>query len=226
MYVVFVGTYCTSQPCYKSVWFIIFTPREICNIIPYFCNASSARGKTILSSLGYCTLESNNRMYTRACDIKAPVELYWERYARLPLWILTGDCSPFQHLPQHKYTHTRAKHKHTPAVPYLQFSGCCGWLVSRRQKGGSDHSEDTEAKQQPLPVVRALLSYKHQACFSKQALLDSTLLAPRTERVVTMAGYRLKSNNIKTSTCTLKERVHYSVPIMWTEAWSCVRYCH
>lgn len=89
-----------SLPCYKSVWCIIFTPRDICYSIPYFCNASSARGKTILFSLGCCTLECNNRMYTRAGVLKGPVELWGDgRYTSVCLWIPTGACIPSSTLP-------------------------------------------------------------------------------------------------------------------------------
>lgn len=56
---------------------LLFLPRET-SVTSFliFVMHHQPEGKTILSGVGYCTLESNNQMYTRACVIKVPVEVY------------------------------------------------------------------------------------------------------------------------------------------------------
>lgn len=56
---------------------LLFLPQETSGTsFLIFVMRHQPEGKTILSSVGYCTLESNNQMYTRARVIKVPVEVY------------------------------------------------------------------------------------------------------------------------------------------------------
>lgn len=70
----FVGAFFLDRV--TSLCDLLFLPRET-SVTPFliFVMHHQPEEKTILSSLGYCTLESNNLMYTRAGVIKVATEL-------------------------------------------------------------------------------------------------------------------------------------------------------
>lgn len=119
---------------------LLFLPREtsVTPFLIFVMHHQPQEKKTILSSLGYCTLESNNLMYTRAGVIKVPVELQGDsRYTSVCLWIPTGAHTQSHHLRQHKYAHTRAQHKLTRSqsqwLVLLLFHLCSQQEVGKRK---------------------------------------------------------------------------------------------